>query len=116
MNIWKRLASPYSLKLVEHPYAELLVKAMQKAEPETLAQLKKKRCLKYYLVAHVGDALKEERDLRNQGADYGTAKQVALDNMLPEYNEEFEIAGSQDGAEEDAIAGLTDFLKANFND
>jgi hypothetical protein len=116
MNIWKRLASSYSPKLVEHPYAEMLLKAMAKAEPETLRQLKKKRCLDYYIITHVGDALKEEKDLKEGGADAGTAKQVALDNMLPEDNEEFEIVGSQEGAEEDAIVALNDYLRANYNE
>ncbi len=116
MNIWKRLASRYSMTLVEHPYAEMLLKAMERVEPTTVQELKKKRCLKYYLVAHVGDALAEQRELRDQGADYGTAKKVALDNMLPDDSEYNPAAGSQEGAEEDAIAGLTDFLRANFNE
>ena len=62
MNIWKRLASRYSMTLVEHPYAEMLLKAMERVEPTTVQ------------------------------------------------------AGSQEGAEEDAIAGLTDFLRANFDE
>ena len=114
MSIWKRLSSQYSMDLINHPWASMLSNSLAEAEPETLAELKRKRVLKYYLVVAVGDAIKEVSELIEGGADQGSARQTAITNMLPDSDVYDPASGSMEGAEEDAIAGLNDFLKANF--
>lgn len=92
-----------------HPWAELVSKSLNTSEPELFQALEESGDLGAYIDVHVDDAIKAIRQLRASGTDYDTAKELVFADLFPVDPPEI-TEDDQEGGEQDAIDGLTDWL------
>lgn len=113
MGYWTKLQSRLQVKdRHTHPWAVLLLTATQRATPELVETLKENGDLDAYLSMHVDDIEKRIRQLRADGTDYETAKEIAFEEFFPSEPDEIED-WEEEGGQQDAIDALSDWVGRN---
>ncbi len=113
MGYWTSTQQRYGIReRANHPWAVLLRKTLAQVAPATLGEFEADGELDAYLSVKVDECEKSIRTMVAQGMERDVAREIAMQAMLPQPEEEVAEDWEKEGADADAIDALEEWINA----